>query len=264
MLIKFIAVLVILTGIAGLVLPIIPGILLITIGVLLFFRDKTSKIREILPEKMPSAAAVIYSHVLPKILLPYYKMIADQVRLKPGDRLLDVGMGPGILAMEIASRSPSSSITGIDISEKMVEIANDNRTREGSGNIGNIEFKIMDAKRLEFSDGCFDLILSTGSFHHWKDPMKVISEIYRCLKKGSEAWIYDGFSNATNEDIARCVKRIWNIFPTAGMVRYVLSIHGYQQKEYEAIVSDILHNTPFKEGVLEVRGIMARIRLKKA
>lgn len=267
MLIKFIAVLFILTGIAGLVLPIVPGILLITVGVLLFFRDKTARIREMLPEKMPPLAAGIYSRVLPKILSPYYKIIANETALAQGAKLLDVGTGPGILALEIASKFPSSQITGIDISEKMVEIANNNRingTVPAGRKIDNVEFKLMDAKRLEFSDEYFDLILSTGSFHHWKDPMKVIGEIHRCLKKGSEAWIYDGFSETANEDVARCVKKIWNIFPTAGIIRYALSIHGYCRKEYEAIVSGILHKTPFKEVVLEPKGIMMRMRLKKA
>jgi ubiquinone/menaquinone biosynthesis C-methylase UbiE len=44
---------------------------------------------------------------------------------------------------------------------------------------------------MSFEDSSFDLIVSTGSLHHWKKPLHVINEIYRVLKDGRQAWIYD-------------------------------------------------------------------------
>lgn len=266
MLIKFAAILIVLIGAAGLVLPIVPGILLIIIGILIFFNDRPAAIRRLLPEKIPSAAAVIYSLIIPKILSSYYKMIADEIALVPGGRLLDIGTGPGILAIKISSKFSASLVTGIDLSEKMIGIANENRVK-GQGSMGrvlsNVEFRVMDAKKLDFPDELFDMIISTGSFHHWKEPVRIFDEIHRCLKNGGEAWIYDGYGDATKDDIARCIDRVFKILPTYSMVRCALGIHGYNHDEYKTMVLELLRKSRFKEGVLEPRGIMMRIRLRK-
>ena len=44
---------------------------------------------------------------------------------------------------------------------------------------------------MPFPDGEFDLVISTLSFHHWKQPEKGLDEVYRVLREGGEAWIYD-------------------------------------------------------------------------
>jgi SAM-dependent methyltransferase len=43
----------------------------------------------------------------------------------------------------------------------------------------------------------FNMIVSTGSLYHWKIPLKVLNEIYRCLRPGGNVWIYDGYAEAT-------------------------------------------------------------------
>ncbi len=258
MLIKFIAILIVLLGIAGLILPIVPGLLLITIGVLLFFKDKTGEIKKALPEKIPALAAVIYSWIIPKILYPHYEIIRDEIDLPANGAALDIGTGPGILVVKIAKKFPSTKVIGIDLSEKMIEIANRSKS-----SIGNVEFRVMDAKRLEFPQGSFDFIISTGSLHHWKEPVKIFDEIYRCLKPGAEAWVYDGYANAKNQDIDRCTRRMFGILPPRGVVRYMMSIHGYTDEEYRTQISSVIASSKFRECILEKRGIMMRIRLKK-
>jgi len=82
MLINLIAVLLILIGITGLVLPIIPGILLITIGILLFYRKKHEDICRLVNEKAPSVLADFYNNFLHNIILPphYVDISWDWVR----------------------------------------------------------------------------------------------------------------------------------------------------------------------------------------
>lgn len=82
MLINLIAALLILIGIAGLVLPIMPGILLITIGILLFYRKKHEDICRLVNEKAPPVLADFYNTFLHKIMLPphYVDINWDWVR----------------------------------------------------------------------------------------------------------------------------------------------------------------------------------------
>ncbi len=261
MLTKLIAILIILAGIAGLILPVIPGILLITIGVLLLYRDKLGEIRRLLPEKIPAFAAAIYNSTVTKMLMPYYGMIRDEIVLSEGQFLLDVGTGPGILAIELAGKFPRARVAGIDLSEKMIELADKNKSLHPD--LSNLEFRVMDAKALEFPDNSFDMIISTGSMHHWKDPLRILNEIYRCLKPGRSAWIYDGSADAKDADIEKSVKRLWGILPSNAMVRYALGIHGYTGKEYDGEVAAVISKSDFKEYVSECRGVMMRIILTK-
>jgi len=268
MFIKFVAVLIILVGIAGVVLPIIPGVLLITIGVLLLFKDKTAEIRKTLPEKIPAVGAIVYNWFIPKMLSPYYNRIFDEIPSLENKKVLDLGTGSGILTIGIAAKFPSSKVIGIDISEKMVEIAAKNRSLRiqnapaGTG-LDNLEFKVMDAKALDFSEGSFDFIISTGSMHHWKEPLKVFNEMYRCLRSGGEAWIYDGYGDVSKEDVAGGTKRMLGIFPPYCLIKFTMRIHGYTENEYGAFVRDVVSKVVPKGAVLEHRGLMMRLRLQK-
>jgi len=268
MFIKFIAVLLILAGIAGVVLPIIPGVLLITIGVLILFKDKTAEIRKKLPEKMPAIGAITYNWFIPKILSPYYNKILDEIPSLENKKVLDLGAGPGILTIGIAGKFPSSKVIGIDISEKMVEIAAKNRPLRSKNvpaeaMLDNLEFKVMDAKAMDFSEGTFDFILSTGSMHHWKEPLRIFNEIYRCLKSGGEAWIYDGYGDVSKEDVRSSTKRMLGVFPPYRLIKFMMRIHGYTEKEYEVLVRDVVSKVGFKAATLEHRGLMMRLRLQK-
>jgi len=77
MLIKLIAILLIVGGIAGLVLPILPGILMITLGVLLLYRDRHEEISRIVNEKAPDSLANFYNNFLHKIVLPAHYIGVD-------------------------------------------------------------------------------------------------------------------------------------------------------------------------------------------
>jgi ubiquinone/menaquinone biosynthesis C-methylase UbiE len=54
-----------------------------------------------------------------------------------------------------------------------------------------IEVRIADANALPFADETFHCVVSTGSLHHWKDPIDALSEAHRVLKAGGYALIYD-------------------------------------------------------------------------
>lgn len=77
MLVKLIAVLFILIGIAGLVLPIVPGILMIVIGILLLYRDRHEEISKHINEKAPLWLINFYNNFLHKIILPPHYIGVD-------------------------------------------------------------------------------------------------------------------------------------------------------------------------------------------
>ena len=71
----------------------------------------------------------------------------------------------------------------------MVVQARRNLARQGLG--AQIEVQVASANALPFPDGAFDMVVSTGSLHHWKDPAGALSEIHRVLKANGYALIYD-------------------------------------------------------------------------
>ncbi|MFH0940926.1 MAG: class I SAM-dependent methyltransferase [Candidatus Omnitrophota bacterium] len=217
-------------------------------------------LRKIMPEKMPFFAAASYAAGPVKIFMPQYKLMAKDISEAASGTILDIGTGPGVLPLEIGKLIPSARITGIDVSEKMIEIAQRNKKKYG---LTNVDFMAMDANALSFDDNAFDMIISTDALHHWKHPSRIIDEMHRCLKPGGEAWIYDGFSGASNKDIDAYIAGMPRVFPLYSVARLILGIHGFSQKEYDTIIKDTVAKTQFRTCSCEQRGVMMRVRLRK-
>lgn len=94
MLIRLLAILIIIVGIAGLILPVIPGILMIALGILLFYRDRHEEISRIVNEKASGPFAEIYNKYFHKLILPRHyigvdwdwvrKELINRERITPG------------------------------------------------------------------------------------------------------------------------------------------------------------------------------------
>jgi ubiquinone/menaquinone biosynthesis C-methylase UbiE len=95
---------------------------------------------------------------------------------------LEVGSGPAFISIEIARRTASAQIVGLDITERMIGI--DDRNVAEAGLSQRIAFRHGDAAKMLFENLEFDFVVSVGSLHHWTNPTEVFSEIYRVLKLG--------------------------------------------------------------------------------
>jgi ubiquinone/menaquinone biosynthesis C-methylase UbiE len=84
---------------------------------------------------------------------------------------------------------PDAKLVGVDISSAMVAQAK--RNIETYGQNMRIEVRVADANALPFADETFDRVISTGSLHHWKDPLQALSEAHRVLKVNGYALLYD-------------------------------------------------------------------------
>jgi SAM-dependent methyltransferase len=140
--------------------------------------------------------AGLYNAVAPRILRPLYRRVADDVTSLPDlaalseiSAVLEVGSGPGELALEIARRLPAVEVVGIDLAEAMVDRASARARAEGLDR--RVRFELADAAALPLADGTSDIAVSTLSLHHWADPSTVFAEIGRVLRPGGLALIYD-------------------------------------------------------------------------
>ena len=90
-------------------------------------------------------------------------MVADDLELRPGDRVLDVGCGPGRVAIAFAERvGPTGSVDGIDAAVEMV-----NRARSLARKRGVVAtFQVAFAQQLPFPDATFDAVACTLALHH--------------------------------------------------------------------------------------------------
>ncbi|QEK11422.1 class I SAM-dependent methyltransferase [Crassaminicella thermophila] len=108
-----------------------------------------------------------------------YKDLIEKIKneLNGQENVLEVACGTGIIALEIAKFS--KKVIGIDISEKMIQIANSKLQKE---EIYNVEFKIGDGYNINFKNNSFDIVLLCNVLHVVKDPTKLLKEAKRVLK----------------------------------------------------------------------------------
>jgi len=209
-------------------------------------------------EAIPTPAAIIYNATAVKILRkPEIKIADDVVKRIKGGTILDLGSGTGYLSIEVAKRAPRLRVYGIDLSREMVKIA-----RHHAKGVENAQFKFGNAADIPFEDDSIDFIVSTGSLHHWKKPVKVFNECYRVLKVGKEAWIYDGCPGALKGEADK-IKREYG-FLGYRILTKLTELHGFTREEYGSKIKNILDQTKFKDNYrMELTDVWMKIALQK-
>jgi 2-polyprenyl-3-methyl-5-hydroxy-6-metoxy-1,4-benzoquinol methylase len=102
-----------------------------------------------------------------------------QKYLNATDVVLDYGCGTGLICNEIAGQV--KKIYAIDISSKMLHIANE---RAVERNIGNVDFSKADIFDTQLKSESFDVILAFGLLHYLEDNKQVMERITKLLKPG--------------------------------------------------------------------------------
>jgi ubiquinone/menaquinone biosynthesis C-methylase UbiE len=101
-------------------------------------------------------------------------LLMEAAGIRPGNQVLEIGSGPGHVADLLVQAG--ASVTGVDFSSKMVEVA--------QSKYPEITFRQANAEQLPFKAGSFDAVVANFVVHHLARPETVFREVHRVLKSG--------------------------------------------------------------------------------
>jgi arsenite methyltransferase len=115
------------------------------------------------------------------------RIVREAVAASPGERILDVGCGPGFYCVELLEDvGPSGSVVGLDGSAAMLTLA----ARRCTGH-DNVELYEADAVSLPVPDMSFDAALSVQVQEYVADVTAGLAELYRALRPGGRVVVFD-------------------------------------------------------------------------
>ncbi len=122
----------------------------------------------------------------------------DLAQWKGAEKVLDVGVGKGLILIKVAKKLTTGKVTGIDIwsNEDMLDKSKYyiNKNIEIEGVKDKVRIKTQNAAAMSFNDEYFDIVLSNLCIHNIEDKverMKAIDEMARVVKKGGKIIISD-------------------------------------------------------------------------
>jgi phosphatidylethanolamine/phosphatidyl-N-methylethanolamine N-methyltransferase len=155
----------------------------------------------------------------------------DLLEIKPGDRVLEIGIGTGL---NLPLYPHDCSVTGIDISGEMLQKA---RVRAKDLGLTGVTLGVMDASNLEFPDSTFDHVLATYVISAVPDPVKTLLEMRRVCKPSGHLVILNHFRS--ENPILGAVE--WMLAPVCTRIGFKTDLRLKPLLEKAALSPDQIH-----------------------
>ena len=128
--------------------------------------------------------AGFYDALFGPVLQPGRAAVVDALGCRPGDRVLEVGVGTGL---SLPLYPASVKVTGIDVSREMLDKA---RARVAKRNFVHVEALIeMDAESMSFPDASFDKVVAMYVVSVVANPARLLAELHRVCRPDGEIFI---------------------------------------------------------------------------
>ena len=131
--------------------------------------------------------AIVYDFIFGPSLHRGRVQAIQRMGIKPGDRILEVGVGTGI---NVLLYPADCQVVGIDLSAPMLEKARERVARKGVRGVRLLE---MDAADMKFPDGAFDIVYAPYLISVVPDPVRVAHEMHRVCRPGGKVIVLNHF-----------------------------------------------------------------------
>jgi len=181
--------------------------------------------------------------MVPALFGPWASRLIQAASPRPGERVLDVACGTGVVARQVATHvHPEGKVVGLDLNPNMLAVARTMAEQEGLA----IDWHEGRAESLPYPDGSFELVLCQFVFMFFSDRRSAIAEMHRVLSQGGHMSlsVWQGlnrhpFYQALHDVIERRLgmSGIQDIFSLGGAkgLRALLAEAGFQQVEIEPV-----------------------------
>jgi len=132
---------------------------------------------------IPAGSAHLYNWLATRLLEESYSYVVKDIDKEKIDKILEIDHGPGRLLIELAMKNTYDLLIGIDISKAMAYIARRNFICKKV--YGSLNSVVADAHMMPFRNKFFDLIVSTGTLYHIRNPAVFFRECIRVVKDGA-------------------------------------------------------------------------------
>jgi phosphatidylethanolamine/phosphatidyl-N-methylethanolamine N-methyltransferase len=138
-------------------------------------------------ERVYSSYAGVYDRIF-RVFNESREAVVSNLNIRPGDRVLEVGVGTGLCLPMYPSHC---SVTAIDLSEAMLEKAAQRVKEEG---LTNVRLERMDAGEMTFPDDAFDVVIAAYVVTAVPDYRKLMSEMIRVSRSGGRLVLLNHFT----------------------------------------------------------------------
>lgn len=109
-------------------------------------------------------------------------------QLRPGQRLLDVGCGPGTITVDLAALVAPGEVVALD---REVTMLDEVEQLAGARGVANVTTTVGDVYTLEFGDGAFDVVHAHQLLQHLSEPVAALREMRRVTRPGGVVAVRD-------------------------------------------------------------------------